>query len=130
MPRLTKTIAELLAKRIQRKVADTLSAYVKTLENTVLGSKDYKKYVELVKKHDEEYKKLCQLKEQIVKKYTNDQFQVSIYGHTSTTPVKVTFHSRINTERITEKLILEDYFANSTMSADELVDKVAAELIS
>ncbi len=130
MPRLTKTIAELLAKKIQKKVADTLSANVKTLEKTVLGSKDYKKYVELVQRHDEEYKKLCQLKEQIVKKYSNDQFQVGIYGHTSMQPVRVTLHSRVDTERIAEKLILEDYFANSSMSADELVDKVAAELIN
>lgn len=136
--RITKPIAEALAKDVSNKLTIHYDSCEKKVVQSIINSRDYKKLISMQEKLDKErrdfdYKealqreKIDELKETIVRKCNMPVVDISIMRHHNK-GVKVKYYIPTK-EFIVDQLLVLDYFTKDEDSIEQIIDKTVDKIL-
>jgi exonuclease VII large subunit len=151
---ITPTIAKILAEIVRKKLSAFTTEIADKHKKTIAESKEFDQFeklrnkeYELRKLHDElerknfdkyrdkerELKKLREaLEQKIIDKYSTPLMRVRLTTVYSDRPASIYIkeNEEVSVEKIRDSILLEDYFSNSPVTHDELVDKLVKKFLS
>jgi hypothetical protein len=129
--KLTLTIARILAERVREKLSTTAKTNREKHKEKVLASKEYAELKTLHVQENEIRYKLEQLEEKLVDNYSTPMMKITVQGVYCNSPVLISIYDNhdVSVDSIRDMIILEDHFAESTITHEEIVDKIVAKLL-
>ena len=129
--KLTLTIARILAERVREKLSTTAKTNGEKHKEKVLASKEYADFEKLRVQENEIRNKLKKLEEKIVDKYSTPMMKITVQGVYCNRPASISIYENqdVTVDSIRDMIILEDHFAESTITHEEIVDKIVAKFL-
>lgn len=130
--KLTPTLARILAENVRAKLMDHSKEMSAKHQAKIKGSKEYKEYEKLRRQNDEIENRMKDLKKEIEENFSTPMMNIQL-GWSSNVAADSAVYIRetkeISMEAIRDSILLEDYFADSAISHDELVDKIVKKFL-
>jgi hypothetical protein len=128
---LTKAIATMLAEKVRQKLAEQTLDWSSKYKDKLEKSKEFKEYIKLWEQREVISSRMSALSEQFSQNNTTDLAKISINTYTSKAPtISIRESSKVSVDGIRDMLLLEDYFSNSTVTPEEMVDVVVKKLLT
>lgn len=128
---LTKAIATMLAEKVRQKLAEQTLDWSSKYKDKLEKSKEFKEYIKLWEQREVISSRMSALSEQFSQNNTTDLAKVTINSYSSKAPtISIRESNKVSVEGIRDMLLLEDYFSNSTVTPEEMVDVVVKKLIT
>lgn len=135
-PKITHTVARILAERVKEKLRLEAKEFCKNyVVDKVKHSKEYVKLVKLVTKRNAIVEKLnkeiSNAEEALKKNHSNSIAKVNVttYYNSNTPSMGVREADSIQVEYIRDTILLKDFYADSGLSHDEIVDQLVKEFM-
>lgn len=134
-PKITHTVARILAERVKDRLTAEAKEFCKNYIDKVKDSKDYVKLQKLVTKRNAIVNKMnaeISNAEQVLKNsYSNSIAKVNVSSYyTSDYPsLSVREADSIQTDYIRDTILLKDFYAESGLSHDQIVDELVKEFM-
>lgn len=130
--KLTPTLARILAQNVRAKLMDHSKEMSVKHQAKIKSSKEYKEYEKLRRQNHEVESRMSELYKIVQENYSTPMMKVSL-GCPSNIDVDTYVYIRetqeVSMEAIRDSILLEDYFADSSISHDELVDKIVKKFL-
>ena len=129
--KLTLTIARILAERVREKLSTTSKIVGEKHKEKILASKEYADFEKLRAQEREIRTKLKKLEEKIVDKHSTPMMKVKVSTMYLERPATICIseNQAVTVDSIRDMIILEDHFAESTITHEEIVDKIVAKFL-
>lgn len=129
--KITYTIAKILAERVREKLSETSMKTAEKHKEKILASKDYAEYEKLRDQEREARSKMKKLEEKIVEKYSTPMMKIRMSAMYADRPASVSIseNKAVTVESIRDSILIEDYFADSPVSHEELVNKMVKKFL-
>ena len=129
---ITPTIAKILAQRVREKLSEKLALFAKNQEQKVLASKEFADFEKLREQQRQIRTKIDALENKICKMYSTSVMQVKLNTVYSSQPAEVYLRetNQICIDSIRDSILLEDYFATSHVTVEEMIDNMVKKYIS
>lgn len=129
---ITSTIAKILAERVRAKLSETSMSLAEKQKEKVLASKEYVEFEKLREQERQLRSKLDALKNKICEKYTTSMMKVKLNTAYYDRPasVNISENDKVSVESIRDSILLEDHFASSPVTVDEMVDNMVKKFTS
>ena len=129
---ITPTIAKILAESVRKKLSAFATEIADKHKKTIAESKEFDQFEKLRNKEYELRKLHDALEQKIIDKYSTPMMRVrlnTIYSDRPTS-IQIKENEEVSVEKIRDSILLEDYFSNSPVTHDELVDKLVKKFLS
>jgi hypothetical protein len=129
---ITPTLAKILAQRVREKLSETSTLLAEKQKEKVLASKEYAEFEKLREQERQLRKKIDILKNKISEKYSTSLMKVKLNTVYSDKPaaVNISENDKVSVESIRDSILLDDHFATSPVTVDEMVDKMVKKFMS
>ena len=129
--KITSTIAKILAERVREKLSMLAAKMAETQTEKVMSSKEYVEFEKLRAQEREIANKLKKLEDKISEKYSTPMMKVKMnvmYRERPAT-VRISENNHVTVDSIRDSILLDDHFADSTVSHDEIIDNMVKKFI-
>jgi hypothetical protein len=129
---ITPTIAKILAESVRKKLSTFATEIADKHKKTIAESKDFAEFEKLRSKERELRMLREALEQKIIDKYSTPMMRVRLSAVYSDGPISIQIreNEEVSVEKIRDSIILEDYFSNSSVTHDEIVDKLVKKFLS
>lgn len=129
---ITSTIAKILAERVRQKLSETSMLLAEKQKEKVMLSTEYAEFEELREQERELRKKIDAFKNKISEKYSTPMMLVKLNTVYSDRPASVSISEsqKVSVESIRDEILIEDYFATSPVTVDEMVEHMVKRFMS
>lgn len=129
---ITSTLAKILAERVREKLSQTSMSLAEKQKEKVLASKEYAEFEKLREQERQLTAKIKAFENKISEKYSTSLMKVKLITMYVERPatVKITESTQVSVESIRDSILLEDHFATSPVTIDEMVDKMVKKFMS
>lgn len=129
---ITPTIAKILAEIVRKKLSAFTTEIADKHKKTIAESKEFDQFEKLRNKERELRKSREALEQKIIDKYSTPLMRVRLNTVYSDRPASIYIkeNEEVSVEKIRDSILLEDYFSNSPVTHDELVDKLVKKFLS
>mgnify|MGYP006871971507 CR=1 FL=1 len=130
--KLTPTLARILAENVRAKLTENAKDISLKHQAMIKDSKEYKEYEKLRRQNIQIEDRMKDLKKETEEKYSTTMMHVQL-GWSSNDAIDASVIIRetkaVSADAIRDAILLEDYFADSSISHDELVDKIVKKFL-
>lgn len=129
---ITSTMAKILAERVRQKLSETSMLLAEKQKEKVMLSAEYAEFEELREQERELRKKIDAFKNKISEKYSTPMMLVKLNTVYSDRPASVSISEsqKVSVESIRDEILIEDYFATSPVTVDEMVEHMVKRFMS
>jgi len=129
---ITSTVAKILAERVRKKLSETSMSLGEKQKEKVLASKEYAEFEKLREQERQLRSKLDALKNKICEKNSTSMMKVKLNTVYCDRPasVNISENDKVSVESIRDSILLEDHFASSPVTVDEMVDNMVKKFTS
>lgn len=129
---ITSTMAKILAERVRQKLSETSMLLAEKQKEKVMLSAEYAEFEELREQERELRKKIDAFKNKISEKYSTPMMLVKLSTVYSDRPASVSISEsqKVSVESIRDEILIEDYFATSPVTVDEMVEHMVKRFMS
>ena len=127
---LTRTIATMLAQKVRQELTTKSMAHSEQIKAKATASKEFKEYKKVVDQIAELQTKRKVLKDAFTSKFSSEIAETYIYEYGTTAEVRFREQNKVSVDGIRDMLLLEDYFNNSSVTPEEMVDKMVTKLLT
>lgn len=120
----------MLAEKVRKQISLHSIAHSEEIKNKVMKTKEFKEYQKVVKQISKLEAVRRTLKDAFTAKHSTEIAEVYVYE--SSGEAKINFREKkgVSIEGIRDMLLLEDYFNNSSVTPEEMVDKMVTKLLT
>jgi hypothetical protein len=127
---LTRTIATMLAQKVRQELTTKSMAHSEQIKVKALASKEFKEYKKVADQIAELQTKRKLLKDAVTAKYSSEIAETYIYEYGTSAEIRFREQNKVSVDGIRDMLLLEDYFNNSSVTPEEMVDKMVTKLLT
>jgi single-stranded DNA-specific DHH superfamily exonuclease len=127
---LTRTIATMLAQKVRQELTTKSMTHSEQIKVKALSSKEFKEYKKVADQIAELQTKRKLLKDAVTAKYSSEIAETYIYEYGTSAEIRFREQNKVSVDGIRDMLLLEDYFNNSSVTPEEMVDKMVTKLLT